>query len=164
MVDASRSVWGGLGGGWEVPGRAPGLQAKTLFEWLQREYPGKYQAGQLQPLQGDKSNFGGRVSDRKSAIWRTSASASASFAVIVKQSQLSHASSTVKLPSVKSQNIWSSPMTNSDNGFRLKWSATDLQTSGNEEESISALSCVRRSLASLKKCGSIFGDRKRGRS
>ena len=29
----------------------PGLQAKTLFEWLQREYPGKFQDGQLRTLQ-----------------------------------------------------------------------------------------------------------------
>jgi hypothetical protein len=29
----------------------PGLEAKTLFEWLQREYPGQYQDGQLRTLQ-----------------------------------------------------------------------------------------------------------------
>jgi len=29
----------------------PGLEAKTLFEWLQREYPGRYGDGQLRTLQ-----------------------------------------------------------------------------------------------------------------
>lgn len=29
----------------------PGLQAKTLFEWLQRTYPGRFQDGQLRTLQ-----------------------------------------------------------------------------------------------------------------
>lgn len=29
----------------------PGLQAKTLFEWLQRRYPGRFQDGQLRTLQ-----------------------------------------------------------------------------------------------------------------
>ena len=29
----------------------PGLQAKTLFQWLQREHPGKFQDGQLRTLQ-----------------------------------------------------------------------------------------------------------------
>ncbi len=29
----------------------PGLQAKTLFEWLQREHPNKFQEGQLRTLQ-----------------------------------------------------------------------------------------------------------------
>ena len=28
----------------------PGLEAKTLFEWLQREYPGRYQDGQIRTL------------------------------------------------------------------------------------------------------------------
>ena len=28
-----------------------GLQAKTLFEWLQRRYPGRFQDGQLRTLQ-----------------------------------------------------------------------------------------------------------------
>lgn len=30
---------------------APGLRAKTLFEWLQREYPGKFADGQIRTLQ-----------------------------------------------------------------------------------------------------------------
>ena len=30
---------------------SPGLQAKTLFQYLQRQYPGKYQDGQLRTLQ-----------------------------------------------------------------------------------------------------------------
>jgi hypothetical protein len=29
----------------------PGLEAKTLFEWLQRKYPGQYADGQLRTLQ-----------------------------------------------------------------------------------------------------------------
>ena len=29
----------------------PGLEAKTLFEYLQREYPGQFQDGQLRTLQ-----------------------------------------------------------------------------------------------------------------
>jgi hypothetical protein len=40
VANASRSVWGGLGGGGETPGGTPRLQAETLFERLQREYPG----------------------------------------------------------------------------------------------------------------------------
>ena len=28
----------------------PGLEAKTLFEWLQREYRGRYQNGQIRTL------------------------------------------------------------------------------------------------------------------
>lgn len=40
---------------WDAVGKHleehPGLQAKTLFEWLQREYPGKYQDGQLRTFQ-----------------------------------------------------------------------------------------------------------------
>jgi hypothetical protein len=30
---------------------SPGLQAKTLFEWLQRQYPGRFQDGQLRTFQ-----------------------------------------------------------------------------------------------------------------
>src|SRR5215469_17987007 len=30
---------------------APGLEAKTLFEWLQREYPGRFSDGQMRTLQ-----------------------------------------------------------------------------------------------------------------
>ena len=29
----------------------PGLEAKTLFEWPQREYAGRYQDGQIRTLQ-----------------------------------------------------------------------------------------------------------------
>jgi hypothetical protein len=29
----------------------PGLEAKTLFEWLQREYPGRFSDGQIRTLQ-----------------------------------------------------------------------------------------------------------------
>src|SRR6516164_2302886 len=31
---------------------SPGLEAKTLFEWLQREYPGRFSDGQIRTLQG----------------------------------------------------------------------------------------------------------------
>ena len=30
---------------------SPGLQARTLFEWLQRRYPGRFEDGQLRTLQ-----------------------------------------------------------------------------------------------------------------
>src|SRR3990170_8355489 len=30
---------------------SPGLQAKTLFEWLQRQHPGRFQDGQLRTFQ-----------------------------------------------------------------------------------------------------------------
>ena len=30
---------------------SPGLQAKTLFAWLQRKYPGRFENGQLRSLQ-----------------------------------------------------------------------------------------------------------------
>ena len=30
---------------------SPGLEAKTLFEWLQREHPGRYSDGQIRTLQ-----------------------------------------------------------------------------------------------------------------
>src|ERR1700689_2661060 len=30
---------------------SPGLEAKTLFEWLQREYPGRFGDGQIRTLQ-----------------------------------------------------------------------------------------------------------------
>src|SRR3974377_1182333 len=29
----------------------PGLEAKTLFEWLQREYPGRFSDGEIRPRQ-----------------------------------------------------------------------------------------------------------------
>ena len=35
-----------------------GLEAKTLFEWLQREYPEKYSDGQLRTLQRSTRYFG----------------------------------------------------------------------------------------------------------
>ena len=40
---------------------SPGLQAKTLFEYLQRTYPGRYQDGQLRTLQ------------RRVKVWRATA-------------------------------------------------------------------------------------------
>ena len=33
----------------------PGLEAKTLFEWLQREYPGRYRTGRFGPCSGESS-------------------------------------------------------------------------------------------------------------
>src|ERR1019366_6776851 len=40
---------------WEAVERqiqeSPGLEAKTLFEWLQREYPGRFSDGQIRTLQ-----------------------------------------------------------------------------------------------------------------
>src|SRR3981081_214765 len=40
---------------WEAVQRqveeSPGLEAKTLFEWLQREYPGRFSDGQIRTLQ-----------------------------------------------------------------------------------------------------------------
>src|SRR3982074_1511058 len=40
---------------WEAVQRqiqeSPGLEAKTLFEWLQREYPGRFNDGQIRTLQ-----------------------------------------------------------------------------------------------------------------
>src|SRR5438270_11333160 len=37
---------------------SPGLEAKTLFEWLQREYPGRFSDGQIRTLQ------------RRTKLWR----------------------------------------------------------------------------------------------
>src|SRR6266576_1409623 len=34
----------------QIP-ESPGLEAKTLFEWLQREYPGRFSDGQIRTLQ-----------------------------------------------------------------------------------------------------------------
>jgi hypothetical protein len=39
----------------------PGLEGKTLFEALQRDWPGKYQDGQLRTLQRRVRATGGRV-------------------------------------------------------------------------------------------------------
>ena len=46
--DAFAEVWGEVE---EKLGHNPGLQAKTLFEDLQRRYPGRFAAGQLRTLQ-----------------------------------------------------------------------------------------------------------------
>ena len=46
--DFFSSVWGELRNKLEIN---PGLEAKTLFEYLQREYPGQFQDGQLRTLQ-----------------------------------------------------------------------------------------------------------------
>jgi hypothetical protein len=47
-VDAFEEVWAELG---ELLGVNPGLEAKTLFEYLQRRYPGRFADGQLRTLQ-----------------------------------------------------------------------------------------------------------------
>lgn len=47
-VDAFEEVWGELGELLEVN---PGLEAKTLFEYLQRRHPGRFADGQLRTLQ-----------------------------------------------------------------------------------------------------------------
>ena len=36
---------------------SPGLEAKTLFEWLQREYPGRFSDGQIRTLQRQIRNW-----------------------------------------------------------------------------------------------------------
>ena len=46
--DPFSEVWPAVHGQLEA---SPGLQAKTLFAWLQREHPGKFQAGQLRSFQ-----------------------------------------------------------------------------------------------------------------
>ena len=52
MADAARSVHGSVGGSREQMVEAnPGLEAKTLFEALQREHPGRFADGQLRTLQ-----------------------------------------------------------------------------------------------------------------
>src|SRR4029077_4798596 len=38
---------------------SPGLEAKTLFEWLQREYPGRFSDGQIRTLQRRLKLWGG---------------------------------------------------------------------------------------------------------
>lgn len=47
-ADAFAEVWPEVEAQLE---QAPGLQAKTLFEWLQRSYPGRFQDGQLRVFQ-----------------------------------------------------------------------------------------------------------------
>jgi len=47
-VDAFEEVWGELR---ELLQVNPGLEAKTVFEYLQRQYPGRFQDGQLRTLQ-----------------------------------------------------------------------------------------------------------------
>ena len=46
--DPFSDVWGVVGKQLE---EHPALQAKTLFAWLQREYPGQFQEGQLRTFQ-----------------------------------------------------------------------------------------------------------------
>jgi hypothetical protein len=38
---------------------SPGLEAKTLFEWLQREYPARFSDGQIRTLQRRDQNMAG---------------------------------------------------------------------------------------------------------
>src|SRR6516164_10021364 len=47
-ADAFGEVWGELQ---ELLQINPGLEAKTLFEYVQRQYPGRFQDGQLRTLQ-----------------------------------------------------------------------------------------------------------------
>jgi len=47
-ADVFEEVWGELG---ELLRINPGLEAKTLFDYLQRQYPGRFQDGQLRTLQ-----------------------------------------------------------------------------------------------------------------
>ena len=47
--DPFNEVWGRVRQQIE---ESPGLEAKTLFEWLQREYPGRFSDGQIRTLQG----------------------------------------------------------------------------------------------------------------
>ena len=47
-ADVFKGVWGELG---ELLKINPGLEAKTLFDYLQRQYPGRFQEGQLRTLQ-----------------------------------------------------------------------------------------------------------------
>jgi hypothetical protein len=46
--DPFGEVWGAIEGQIQ---ESPGLEAKTLFEWLQREYPGRFSDGQIRTLQ-----------------------------------------------------------------------------------------------------------------
>src|SRR5262245_41257984 len=46
--DPFAEVWAAVHGQLEA---SPGLQAKTLFAWLQREHPGEFQDGQLRTFQ-----------------------------------------------------------------------------------------------------------------
>ena len=46
--DPFSEVWGAVQ---EQIQESPGLEAKTLFEWLQREYPGRFSDGQIRTLQ-----------------------------------------------------------------------------------------------------------------
>src|ERR1035438_5443432 len=40
---------------------SPGLEANTLFEWLQREYPGRFTDGQIRTLQRQNKLLGAGV-------------------------------------------------------------------------------------------------------
>jgi len=51
MADAGGSVQRGVGRGSAAGQESPRLEAKTLFEWLQREYPGQFSDGQIRTLQ-----------------------------------------------------------------------------------------------------------------
>ena len=46
--DPFNEVWAGVQ---QQIQESPGLEAKTLFEWLQREYPGRFSDGQIRTLQ-----------------------------------------------------------------------------------------------------------------
>jgi hypothetical protein len=47
-IDPFESVWADVQ---QLLEQTPGLQPKTIFRWLQRQHPGKFQQGQLRTLQ-----------------------------------------------------------------------------------------------------------------
>jgi len=53
-LDSYAVVWPKIG---ELLENNHGLEAKTIFDWLQRKYPGKYQDGQLRTLQRKIKNW-----------------------------------------------------------------------------------------------------------
>ncbi len=59
--DAFSDVWGEIE---TMLDEAPSLEAKTLFEWLQDEYPGEYQDHQLRTFQRRVSQWRGLNQDR----------------------------------------------------------------------------------------------------
>ena len=63
MADATGSVRRGLGEIRELLEVNAGLEAKTMFEYLQRRYPGRFEDGQLRTLQR-RVKVGGRPRDR----------------------------------------------------------------------------------------------------
>ena len=48
---------------------SPGLEAKTLFEWLQREYPGRFSDGQIRTLQRRDQTVAGDGGTRAQEVY-----------------------------------------------------------------------------------------------